>query len=409
MSAFGFGHEVVTSTTKPSGAAPGQLIYCQDTDEYLKYMVSYGYASRWMQAVLKPGRNLVINGDMRVNQRGASTTPTTFGGGGTYFCDRFFAQASGSGTIQAARSTDVPSDTSFSTSTKFTVSSAMSGTSSYVNLTTRLEGYESYRSGIQQTGKSTTLSFWVKSSKTGTYSVTIGSGYRGGTTYNYLYYSANFTITGSDIWQFKTITIPGYASASWYTDNAVGLEITFNISAGSTLATGALNTWTTVSSSAGYFYGNASATASATWGASLSDNFLITGVQLEAGTAASEFEYREYGDELRRCLRYYQIAPGSSMKGINSGSMMIDYSTSVPFRATPLFILTNSAGVVTTSPYVESTPWNTVGSLTSATINNGHFGTNGGDILISGTFSPAIGATSTWMFGGGQIRFNAEL
>lgn len=311
MPVFGFGHETCTSTTRPASPSLGQLIYQTDTDEYLKY-VNYGGADRWMQAVLKPGRNLVVNGDKRVNQRNASASATTFGSGGTYFCDRFFAQAAGTGTIQAARSTDVPSGTPLSVSTRFTVSSAMSGTSSNVHLTTRLEGYESYRSGIQQTGKSVTLSFWVKSSKTGIYGVTVGSGYRGGATYSYIYYSANYTISAVDTWEFKSITIPGYASASWYTDNLVGLEITFNISDGTSLATGVANAWTTVAASAGYFYGNTGMTAANTWGASLSDNFLITGVQLEAGTAPSEFEVREYGDELRRCQRYFYTQPSTS-------------------------------------------------------------------------------------------------
>ena len=79
MSIFTSGHEVVTSSTKPASPSVGQLIYCTDTDEYLKY-VSYGGANRWMQVDVKPNRNVIINGGMNVAQRGTSTASNTTGG-----------------------------------------------------------------------------------------------------------------------------------------------------------------------------------------------------------------------------------------------------------------------------------------------------------------------------------------
>lgn len=281
-------------------------------------------------------RNVIINGAFLVDQRGVANG-TSFGSGGTYFSDRFFSQSSGGGsfTCNGYRSTDVPTGTNFVSSHRIACSVAKTGTTYTTHLTTRLEGYDVGRLGISKTGKTVALSFWVKSTRAGVYGVTFSSGYRGGTTYTFLYYPATYTISTANTWQYVTINIPSYAHASWITDNAnTGLEITFNIADGTSSATGTPNTWAAVSSS-GYFNGPTG--MQTTWGDANTDNFYITGVQLEAGPVATPFEFEPFETTLRKCQRYYE---SSATYGAYLGSAWLE---SCPFHVVPYS--TSSAAV----------------------------------------------------------------
>jgi hypothetical protein len=133
-----------------------------------------------------------------------------------------------------------------------------------------------------------------------------------------------------------------------------------------------------------------------------------SGVQLEAGTIATPYEFNQYTTQLAQCQRYYQTVQTLMMNGVTTAQAIMEYFSKVPFRATPTISLYSA------SPYVESVPWNTVGSLTSASVSAGHLTVNGGDISISGTFSPATSYGSVWILGnGGQgttvVTFTAEL
>jgi len=253
-------------------------------------------------------RNKIINGNPMVRQR--TTSAQNLGSGGQYAADRFFGQLFGSSGMVCSHniSTDVPTN-DFSGSYFFDVTTAATNNDYVVNITSRVEGYEAKSLLIPYSGNKATLSFWVKSSQTGSYCITLSTGYRGGATYNFAYKVVSYAVNSANTWEKKTIVIDTYdtaGSAAWNTTNGNGLEITFNIGIGSTYS-GVLNPTIDVwndTSSTGYFLG-ASGSNQQTWGQSTADSFYITGIQLEAGDTATPFEHRSYGDELLRCQRYY--------------------------------------------------------------------------------------------------------
>lgn len=250
-------------------------------------------------------KNRIINGDSRIDQRnvGAAVTLTT---SGPYPVDTWFAQAWSGVSVSGQQVTDAPSG--FTNSTKFTVTSANTDNNYQVNYTHRIEGFNMPGLGIIESGGAT-LSFWIKSSETGTYTLTISTGFRAGSVYNFGFCVVSYTVNSANTWEYKTISIPTYGSgsAAWQTNNAVGLEVTFNVAVGSSFSgvrSDSLYSWQTISSS-GYFSGSTVAN-NTTWGKTLSNTWQVTGVQLEKGPIATPFERRSYGQELALCQRYYE-------------------------------------------------------------------------------------------------------
>ena len=141
--------------------------------------------------------------------------------------------------------------------------------------------------------KTVTLSFWVRSSITGTYAVKLGNADSDRS------YVSTYTISSANTWEQKTITITGDTSGTWASTNGVGIEIRFALAMGSTWTTSTLNSW----QAANYF---GSTTASNNWIGTNGATFYITGVQLEKGSTATSFDYRPYGTEWILCWRYYQ-------------------------------------------------------------------------------------------------------
>lgn len=255
-------------------------------------------------------RNRIINGSMSVAQRG--NVNVTASGGNTYVANDRFTLTNfwGSGQINTSQSTTVyPSG--YTNSLGLTVSTVIpfSGSTGYTcALWQSIEGFniaDAYSSTI-------TLSFWVRSSVTGTYSVTftnlnstsIGVGTR--------IYVANYTISAANTWEQKTITVPlstGTASGTWDTTNGTGLCVAWNLGAESNRkGDGALNSWQTLPVSGAYPLQSASQT---NWGSNSGATFYLTGVQLETGSVATPFERRPYGTELMLCQRYYyRLTPG---------------------------------------------------------------------------------------------------
>jgi hypothetical protein len=171
----------------------------------------------------------------------------------------------------------------------------------------------------------------------------------------------------------------------------------FDIGVGSTYL-GTAGAWATGNYEGATGNTKVTGTSGATW--------YVTGVKLELGSIATPFVPDDYQVSFGKCQRYYQTVQSLMMNGINTSQAIMMYFPKVPFRATPTMSL------YSTSPYVESVPFNTVGSLTSATINAGHLTLNGGDILIGGTFSPATSYGSVWLLGGSTttvVSFTAEL
>jgi hypothetical protein len=247
-------------------------------------------------------KNLIINGDMMVWQRG--TSGFTAEG---FTADRWGWIQGSDATVSFSRSTDVPSDAQgggrFSASLKMDVTGADTsiGAAQFLAIRTKLEGYD-IRTLV---GQNATLSFWVKAVKPGTYCVVFLSG---GTD---RMYPVEYTINSANTWEKKTITVPmtDCANGTWDFTNGVGLQIRWVIAAGSTYNNGTNETWGTTG-----LYGTPNQVNGLD---STNNDFYLTGVQLEKGSVATPFEHRPYAEELALCQRYYEksylhsVVPGT--------------------------------------------------------------------------------------------------
>ena len=253
-------------------------------------------------------RNRIINGDMRIDQRnaGASVTPSS---GVTYFLDRWhlnLAQSSKVSIQQNAGSVTPPAG--FSNYVGITSLSSYSIVSGdYHTIRQSIEGYNiADLAWGTSSAKTITVSFWVRSSLTGTF---------GGSLNNSDYsrtYAFTYTISSANTWTYITITIPGDTTGTWSTTNSTGIHIGFQLGTGSSYTTTA-GSWV----GATYLGATGATSVIGTSGAT----FYLTGVQLEAGTVATPFEFRQYGQELLLCKRYYwQIVTGTSLDLMLNGS-----------------------------------------------------------------------------------------
>ena len=233
-------------------------------------------------------RNRIINGAMVIDQRNAGASVTL--NGNLFGVDRWGTQASQNSKATMQQSTTA--STGFSNSLLVTSSSAYSPTSSdYFWLYQTIEGFNIADLGWGSASAQTiTLSFWVRASVTGTYSVRVGNSTRS--------YVSTYTINSANTFEYKTITIAGDTSGTWGTTNSQGIQLQYDLGCGSTRTTSTTNAW-----QAGDLQkATGSVSVVSTSGATL----YITGVQLERGSTASSFEYRPYGTELALCQRYYE-------------------------------------------------------------------------------------------------------
>ena len=241
-----------------------------------------------------PFRNIVINGDMSVAQRGTSTASIT--SGGYYTVDRYATQLSSLGTWTQSQSTDVPSGQGFGYSLKWdcTTANASPSSTEYFLIGTNIEGQnlQHLKKGTSSAEK-TTLSFWVKSNKTGTYIAelqdidndrTIGKSY---------------TIDSASTWEKKTITFAGDTSGTLDNDNNKSLALNFYLGSGPTYTSGTLQTSWGARPTADRLVGQVNLADST------SNEWYITGVQLEVGDSATPFEFLPVDVNLGRCQRYY--------------------------------------------------------------------------------------------------------
>jgi hypothetical protein len=278
-------------------------------------------------------RNRIINGDMRIDQRNAGASVTINSNAATYTVDRFFAQGqSTDGVFTVQRSTTAP--TGFVNSLQITVTTADSsiGASQIYQLVQPIEGFNVADLGWGAAGaQSVTLSFWVRSSLTGTF---------GGALSNQSLnrsYPFTYTINSANTFELKTITITGDTTGTWGTGNGVGIYVIWGIGVGSTY-TGTAGSW------AGSDF--RSATGSTNVIATNGATFYITGVQLEAGSVATPFERRDYGRELAMCQRYYYrissgaangyFSTGGQWYGSTSGAVTTPFPVTMRTRPTAL-------------------------------------------------------------------------
>lgn len=236
-------------------------------------------------------RNRIINGAMVIDQRnaGASVTPST----GTYTLDRYRAYQNVSGKFTVQQSSVAPPG--FTNSTLITSTSAYtaSGTDLFLFMQ-YIEGYNVADLGWGTTSAQTiTLSFWVRSSLTGTFGGAICNSAEDRN------YPFTYTISLPNTFEYKTITIAGDQSGTWLKTNGLGMEVNFGIGAGSTYS-GTAGAW----ASGAKFTATGATSVVGTSGAT----FYITGIQLEKGSTATSFDYRPYGTELQLCQRYCFVA-----------------------------------------------------------------------------------------------------
>jgi hypothetical protein len=269
-------------------------------------------------------RNLIINGDMRIAQRGTSVTGIT--GDGLNTVDRFTRELSGAGTWTMTQDTSVPTGQGFANSMKYqcTTANASLGASAYFAVEQRIEGQnvQHFKYGTSN-AENVTLSFWVKSNKTGTYILEFYQPDSG------RQQSQSYTISSAGTWEKKTITIDGDTSGTINNDNGDGFRLNWWLAAGSDRTSGTLNTSWASSVTANRAVGQVNLADS-------TSNYInITGVQLEVGDTATPFEHRPYDMELARCQRYYQPVNAISGNASSTNGLSTNISFVVPMRATP--------------------------------------------------------------------------
>lgn len=242
-------------------------------------------------------RNLIINGDMRVDQRGSASSAVTTNG---YVTDRWYVEDGCDAVLSAQQSTDVPTGQGFAKSLKVTATTADAsiGSAQFSVITQHIEGYNSAQLAWGTSGaKQVVVSFWVKASVAGTYSLTV---YNEGAS---RICPTAYTINASNTWEKKTVYIYGDTSGTWGTGNARGVSFNFYTALGSNYL-GTSGAWNGSS-----VYG---VTGQANAWASTNNIFAITGVQFEQNYQPTPFEQRPYGVELALCQRYYYRINGPS-------------------------------------------------------------------------------------------------
>jgi hypothetical protein len=258
-------------------------------------------------------RNRIINGGMVVAQRGTASVTITDVGANTYTLDRFYAYGSVTSKFsvqQNAGSVTPPVGfINYLGATSLSAYSIAAGDQFIVGQ--NIEGLNIADLGWGTANAQTvTLSFWTRSSLTGTF----GGALRNSA--DNRSYPFSYTISAANTWEQKTVTIAGDTSGTWLTTNGVGIKIFWGLGVGATFR-GTAGSWS------GSLFTSATGATSVvgTSGAT----FYVTGVQLEAGSAASPFEYRDYGRELIMCQRYFRKLGGAAGTQISgNGAIYMD-------------------------------------------------------------------------------------
>jgi len=325
-------------------------------------------------------KNLIINGSMDIAQRGTSKASIGFEYGTV---DRFQTVQGSLGAFTQSQSTDVPTGQGFAKSLKMDCTTADASPSSGDELYIRqqIEGQNlQYLSKGTSSAKSLTVSFWVKSNKTGTYIVELFDHD------NSRHINKSYTISSASAWEKKTITYDGDTTGAFNNDNGSSLSLSFMLGAGSNFTSGTLQTSWGTSTSANRQVGQVNLADST------SNEWYITGVQLEAGTTASDFEFLPYDVNFERCLRYFQKTNydflGFGFATANSQWLYHNVFYNTLMRATPT-ASSDSTAVTGTS--------NTLGLSPKTMVCNAYTQSSGSNNDIYAAGASAI------------LTFNAEL
>jgi len=329
---------------------------------------------------VSPGfRNRIINGGMTIDQRNAGASVTVNGVDPIFTLDRYGAFDITDGAFTVQQVSTAP--TGFVNSLQVTITTADTSLASnqYSGIYQSIEGFNTadlmWGTANAQT---VTLSFWVRSSLTGTF----GGSLRNSASNRS--YPFTYTISAANTWEQKSITIAGDTTGTWLTTNGIGIRLSFGLGVGTDFS-GTAGAW-----AAGNFISATGATSvigtnGATW--------FLTGVQLEVGSTATSFDYRPYGTELALCQRYYQknylqtIAVGAnSGSNENQRSVVISYAGSEysnciylkqTMRATPAVSLWNDVGTANS--------WTALPAVASRTVSAGGISDNGFSVSAATT------------------------
>jgi hypothetical protein len=337
-------------------------------------------------------KNRIINGAMVIDQRNAGASVS---GNNNYTLDRWQALVSASGkyTVQQDAGAVTP-PAGFTDYLGVTSSSAYSVASGdYFTVTQRIEGYNIADLGWgTANAKTVTLSFWVRSSLTGTF----GGSLRNASSNRS--YPFSYTISAATTWEYKTITIAGDTSGTWGSTNGTGIELNFSMGAG-TAFSGTAGAW----AGTNLFSATGATSVVGTNGAT----FYITGVQLEVGSTATSFDYRPYGTELQLCQRYYyRSTQYSTFSPVGVGRAWSGTTGNAPFY---LPVPMRASQTITYSA-LSDFDIVTVGSPTS--IGNDGSGPNNVKIGWAKSSGVTSGALYQFEFGNttsGWLGFSAEL
>jgi len=297
-------------------------------------LASDGTATAQLSSVnggpLAGARNRIINGDMRIDQRGGTITSPS--GSVAYGIDRWrivrFNDTTGTFTLQ--QSATAPAGHTKSGLITITVAQTSVPSTGLYRFDHSVEGLNTADLGWGAAGaQSITIGFWVRSSVTGTYGARVCNSAE---TRSYVF---QYTINTANTFEYKSITIPGDTTGTWLTDTGIGIGLNFDLGSGSSFE-GTANAW----NASNVCRASSNVRLISTSGAT----FYITGVQLEPGTVATPFERRSYGQEVQLCQRYFQQL-GGGMVGFEEGNTTHSYGVrfNQPMRAAPTFALISSS------------------------------------------------------------------
>ena len=315
-------------------------------------------------------KNRIINGAMVIDQRNAGASVATSSGSTAHTVDRFpvnYSQTS-KFTVQQANASN---PAGFPLALGITSSSAYSVTSTDAfYLQQKIEGYNVADLAWGSASAATvTLSFWVRSSLTGTFGGSIAN-----SAFNRSY-PFSYTISAANTWEQKTITVAGDTSGTWLTTTGIGMYVIWSLGAGSTVS-GSAGSWT----GSGLVSVTGATSVVGTNGAT----FYITGVQLEKGSTATSFDYRPYGTELALCQRYYETG---FVVDYQHGNNSAATSTNIPIT----FLVSKRAAPSVT--YASTTLAN-ISSIQAQNISTNGFGfrmnAGNGAIAVTTTVTASI-------------------
>ena len=342
-------------------------------------------------------KNKIINGACVIDQRNAGASVTiTNTGAITYTLDRWagFGSVASKFSIQQNAGSVTPpvGFVNYLGVTSLSAYTVGAAEGFYINQI--VEGYNmADLNWGTANAKTITISFWVRSSLTGTF---------GGALRNVAFdrsYPFTYTISAANTWEQKSVTVAGDTTGTWNSTNNTGINLDFALGSGSTLS-GTTGAW-----AAGAF--NSATGATSVVGTS-GATFYITGVQLEKGSTATSFDYRPYGTELQLCQRYYQVVKDQVNTGglVYSGGVKVRFPFKTSMRSAPTAVINTAGSFIAGNDYSANYTATTVAiGLQYLTTEGGFLGLTGfAGLPASGQFLAGTDATGT-----SSIGFGAEL